>query len=115
MRELLTLVVIGLGTYAMRAAFLVMAHRTPPAPVARLLPYVGPAVLAAITVPAFVAPHGAIAFAETAPALLAAAAAWLAWRKLRHNLPIALFGGLAVWWIASWAVTAAVGLGLGPS
>ena len=78
MAELLTLAVIGLGTYAMRAAFLVMAHRAPPARVARLLPYVGPAVLAAITVPAFVAPHGAIAFVETAPALLAAAAAWLA-------------------------------------
>jgi len=85
--ELLVLALIGLGTYAMRAAFLVMAHRAPPAPVTRLLPYVGPAVLAAIVVPAFVAPHGAIA----------------------------LFGGLAVWWIASWAVSAAGGLGLGPS
>ena len=115
MRELLTLAAIGLGTYAMRAAFLVMARRRPPAAVARLLPYVGPAVLAAITVPAFVAPHGAIAFAETAPALLAGAAAWLAWRRLRRNLPIALFGGLAVWWMASWAVTFAGGLGLGPS
>jgi branched-subunit amino acid transport protein len=112
MRELLVLVVIGLGTYAMRAAFLVMAHRKPPAPVARLLPYVGPAVLAAITVPAFVAPHGTIALAETAPALLAAAAAWLAWRHLKRNLPIALFGGLAVWWAASWAVSVAGGLGL---
>jgi branched-subunit amino acid transport protein len=115
MPELLTLVVIGLGTYALRAAFLVTAHRRPPAPVTRLLPYVGPAVLAAIVVPAFVAPHGTIALAETAPALLAAAASWLAWRHLRRNLPIALFGGLAVWWIASWAITFAVGLGLGPS
>ena len=115
MRELLTLVVIGLGTYALRAAFLVTAHRTPPAAVTRLLPYVGPAVLAAIVAPAFVAPHGTIAVAETAPALLAAAAAWLAWRYLKRNLPIALFGGLAVWWISSWAITFAGGLGLGPS
>ena len=105
MNELLTLVVIGLGTYAMRAAFLVTAHRRPPAPIARLLPYVGPAVLAAITVPAFVAPHGAVALADTAPALLAAAVAWVAWRRLRRNLPLALFGGLAAWWVASWAVT----------
>jgi branched-subunit amino acid transport protein len=109
--ELLVLAVIGLGTYAMRGAFLVMAHRSPPAPVARLLPYVGPAVLAAITVPAFVAPHGTIAFAETAPALLAAVVAWVAWRRLRRNLPIALFGGLAAWWVLSWAVTVAGGLG----
>ena len=115
MYELLVLALIGLGTYAMRAAFLVMAHRTPPAPVARLLPYVGPSVLAAIVVPAFVAPHGTIALAETAPALLAAAAAWLAWRRLKRNLPIALFGGLVVWWIASWGVSAVGGLGLGPS
>jgi branched chain amino acid efflux pump len=85
---------------------LVTAHRQPPASVARLLPYVGPAVLAAITVPAFVAPHGAIALSETAPALLAAAVAWVAWRRLRRNLPVALFGGLAAWWVASWAVTA---------
>ena len=47
--------------------------------------------------------------------LLAAAAAWLAWRYLKRNLPIALFGGLAVWWISSWAITFAGGLGLGPS
>ena len=111
MAELLTLAVIGLGTYAMRAAFLVMAHRAPPARVARLLPYVGPAVLAAIVVPAFVAPHGTIALAETAPALLAGAAAWLAWRRLKRNLPIALFSGLAAWWVLSWAVTVAGGLG----
>lgn len=106
MSELATLAVIGLGTYAMRAVFLVLARRRPPAPVARLLPYVGPAVLAAITVPALVVPHGAVSFTETAPALLAAAVAWLAWRRLRHNLPIALFGGLATWWLAGWTLTA---------
>jgi branched-subunit amino acid transport protein len=106
MTELLVLALIGLGTYAMRAAFLVTAHRQPPAAVARLLPYVGPAVLAAITAPALVAPHGTIAVADTAPALVAAAVACLAWLLLRRNLPIALFGGLAAWWMASWAVTA---------
>lgn len=111
MRELLILAVIGLGTYAMRAVFLVLARRQPPASVARLLPYVGPAVLAAITAPAFVAPHGSIALADSVPALLAAAAAWIAWRRLRRNLPIALFGGLAAWWAASWVVTAAGVLG----
>jgi branched chain amino acid efflux pump len=106
MSELLTLVVIGSGTYAMRAVFLVTARRAPPAPVARLLPYVGPAVLAAITVPAFVGPHGAVALADTVPALFAAAVAWVAWQRLRHNLPIALFGGLAAWWLATWAMAA---------
>jgi branched-subunit amino acid transport protein len=106
MPELLTLVAIGLGTYAMRAVFLVTAGHRPPAPVARLLPYVGSAVLAAITLPAFVAPRGAMSLVETVPALLAAAAAWVAWRYVKKNLPIALFGGLAVWWLASWALAA---------
>jgi len=28
----------------------------------------------------------------------------MAWRCAKNNLPIALFGGLAVWWLASWAL-----------
>ena len=60
MGDLLALVAIGVGTYLMRAAFLVTARHRPPAPVARALPHVGPAVLAAITVPALVAPHGTV-------------------------------------------------------
>jgi branched-subunit amino acid transport protein len=103
--ELLTLVVIGMGTYAMRATFLVTARHQPPAPVARLLSHVGPAVLAAITLPALVAPQGTISLVETAPALLAAAVAFVVWRRF-PSLPPALFGGLAVWWLASWALSA---------
>jgi branched-subunit amino acid transport protein len=100
MGELLTLVAIGVGTYLMRAAFLVTAGRRPPAPVARALPHVGPAVLAAITVPALVAPHGTVSLGDTPPALLAAGIAWMAWRHTT-NLPTALFGGLTVWWLTS--------------
>lgn len=101
MRELLVLVAVGVGTYAMRAAFLVTAGTVPPRPVARLLPHVGPAVLAAITVPALLAPRGVLSVAETFPALLAAAATWLLWRRFA-SLPVALFGGLGVWWAAVW-------------
>ena len=104
MGELLTLVASGVGTYLMRAAFLVTARRRPPAPVARALPHVGPAVLAAITVPALVAPHGSVSLAETVPALLAAGIAAMAWRRTT-NLPTALFGGLTVWWLTSAALT----------
>jgi branched-subunit amino acid transport protein len=105
MGDLLTLVVIGLGTYLMRAAFLITVGRRTPAPVARALPHVGPAVLAAITVPVLVAPHGSISLVETVPSLLAAALAWAAWRRTT-SLPRALFGGLAVWWLTSWALGA---------
>ena len=107
MAELIMLAVIGLGTYAMRAMFLVTARHQPPAPVRRLLPYIGPAVLAAIALPAFVAPRGSISFVGTVPALLAAVVAWMAWRCAKKNLPIALFGGLAVWWLTCWALCAA--------
>jgi branched-subunit amino acid transport protein len=106
MSELALLAVIGLGTYLMRAAFIVTA-RAAPAGLARLLPHVGPAVLAAITLPALVAPRGTIALAETLPALLAAAAAVLLWRR-NGSVPVALFGGLGVWWLAGYA---AVSLG----
>jgi branched-subunit amino acid transport protein len=103
--ELLTLVVIGVGTYAMRAAFLVTARRQPSPLVTRLLPHIGPAVLAAITLPALIAPTGSVSIADTVPALLAAATAAVAWRRIR-SLPIALFGGMALWWLASWALSA---------
>ena len=105
MSELLTLVVIGVGTYAMRAAFLVTARRRPSPLVTRLLPHIGPAVLAAITLPALIAPTGSVSIADTVPALLAAATAAVAWRRI-GSLPVALFGGMALWWLASWALSA---------
>ena len=106
MRELLVLAAIGLGTYVMRAVFLVTARSEPPAGVARLLPHLGPAVLAAITLPALLAPRGAVAAAETLPALGAAAVAWLLWRRT-GRVPAALFGGLGVWWLAGALLAAA--------
>ena len=92
---LLVLVVIGLGTYTMRAAFLVTARAQPPEPLARMLPHVGPAVLAAITLPALLAPRGDVTLVDTVPALVAAVLAVLVWRRTR-SLPLALFAGLAL-------------------
>ena len=88
----------------MRAVFLVTARSALPAPVARLLPYVGPAVLGAITVPALLAPRGAVSAVDTLPALFAAAVAWVLWRRT-SSLPVALFGALALWWQVAWALT----------
>jgi branched chain amino acid efflux pump len=95
MSDLLILVGAGLGTYALRAAFLVTAGRRPPAPLAHVLPYIGPAVLAAIVAPALIAPHQAESVAAALPALVAAAVTWLLWRRTRSR-PGPLFGGLAV-------------------
>jgi branched-subunit amino acid transport protein len=104
-RELLVLAAIGLGTYAMRAAFLVTARSQPPAIVARLLTHAGPAVLAAIIVPALIAPRGTVSAAESLPALAAAALAWFLWRRTAR-LPLALFGGMSLWWLAGATVAA---------
>src|SRR4051794_27219186 len=94
-----------MGTYLMRAVFFATATPRPPPAVARLLPHVGPAVLAAITVPALLAPRGRISTVETVPALAAAAFAWLLWRRTA-NMPIALFGSLGLWWVVLGALGA---------
>jgi branched-subunit amino acid transport protein len=104
-RELVALLAIGAGTYLMRAAFLLTAKAEPPAVLSRFLPHVGPAVLAAITVPLLVAPRGTISVAETLPALAAAATAWFLWRRT-EKVPTALLGGLALWWLLTTFVTA---------
>ncbi|GJF02979.1 AzlD domain-containing protein [Pseudonocardia sp. D17] len=104
MADLLVLVAIGVGTYLMRAAFLATAGARPPAVVTRLLQYVGPAVLAAIALPALVAPHGRVTTAETVPALLAAVVAGVLWR-LTRSLPLALFAGLVAAWGLTWLLT----------
>lgn len=106
MRELAVLLVIGAGTYLLRAAFLLTADARPPAVLTRFLPYVGPAVLSAITVPLLVAPRGTVSLAETLPALAAAAATWVVWRRT-EKLPHALLGGLGLWWVLT-GLTAAV-------
>lgn len=43
-------------------------------------------------------------WAESVPSLLAALAAWALCRRTA-NLPVALFGALAVWWLVGWAAT----------
>jgi branched-subunit amino acid transport protein len=104
-RELVALLVIGAGTYLMRAAFLLTKTAEPPALLSRYLPHVGPAVLAAITVPLLVAPRGTISVTETLPALAAAATTWFLWRRT-EKVPTALLGGLALWWLLTTVVTA---------
>jgi branched-subunit amino acid transport protein len=94
-REWLVLLAVGLGTYAARAVFLVTLRSEPSPVVARALTYVAPAVLAAIMVPALVAPGGTVSVAATLPGLIFAAICWLLWRRTK-SFPLALLGGLAV-------------------
>ena len=91
------ILVAGAGTYAMRASFLVVAHRmtsVPPA-VTRVLRQIPPAALAAIILPALVRPEGRFDLLQ--PRLLVGAvAALVAWRTGNVGLTLVVGMGLLV-------------------
>ena len=105
MREWFVLLAVGVGTYLMRVAFLVSHRTTPPATVQRALPFVGPAVLGAMVMPALILPGGSLSLRETVPALVAAAACGLIWWRYA-SMPLALLAGL----LAAWAAGAALSI-----
>lgn len=89
------IVLAGIGTYAMRASFLVFAHRLADVPpgVQRLLRQIPPAALAAIVAPALLRPEGQLDLlqARLAAGVVAAVVAW----KTR-NIALTLAVGMAV-------------------
>ncbi len=88
-------VLAGIGTYAMRASFLVFAHRLADVPpsVQRILRQIPPAALAAIVVPALVRPEGTLDLWQ--PRLLAGVvAAAVAWRT--RNIALTLVAGIGL-------------------
>lgn len=99
MSDLLIIAAVGLGTYAMRAVFLVRRGRSIRGRDNPMLQLIAPAVLAAITVPALLGPRGTVSIPETAAALAAAAACFVVWRRTR-GFPHALLAGLVAWWLA---------------
>lgn len=89
------IVLAGIGTYAMRASFLVFAHRLVDVPpkVQRLLRQIPPAALASIVLPALLRPDGHLDLLH--PRLVAGiAAALVAWRT--RNIALTLGVGMAV-------------------
>ena len=90
-----TIVVAGIGTYLMRASFLVFAHRLADVPpsVQRLLRQIPPAALASIVVPALLRPGNQIDLWQ--PRLLAGLVAGLvAWRT--RNIALTLVVGIGI-------------------
>lgn len=85
----------GIGTYAMRASFLAFAGRMADVPpsVQRLLRQIPPAALAAIVVPAFLRPEGALDI-WSAELLAGVAASFVAWRT--RNIALTLVVGLGL-------------------
>jgi branched-subunit amino acid transport protein len=98
MSDLLVLLLVGVGTYLTRALFLVTAKSEAPRALQRFLPYVAPAVLAAIAVPALLGPDGQMSVTGALPGVAAAAVSWLLWKRTQQ-LPVALLGGFAFWWL----------------
>ncbi len=91
----LAIVLAGVGTYAMRASFLVFAHRLADVPpkVQRLLRQIPPAALASIVVPALLRPEGQLDVLQ--PRLGAGVvAALVAWRT--RNIALTLGVGMAI-------------------
>lgn len=76
----LTIVLAGIGTFSMRASFLVLAHRMVRVPprVHRILRQIPPAALAALVLPAFLRPEGHLQFvsAQLGAGILAGLVAW---------------------------------------
>jgi len=91
----LTIVLASLGTFVLRASFLVVADRLVDLPplTQRILRQIPPAVLAALVLPALVRPEGTLDLWQ--PRLLAGlVAAAVSWRT--RNVGLTLVVGMAV-------------------
>lgn len=98
MSAFLAVLVVGLGTFVSRGAFILgLAHRRIPDGVLRTLEYVGPATLAALVVSLLTSEGGGVGWPEAA-GLAAAVAVAL---KVR-NLVLVLAAGMAAYWLVGW-------------
>lgn len=94
-REWVAVIVGGIGTFSMRASFLMAAHRMADVPplVQRILRQIPPAALASLVLPAFLRPEGHLALwtPELGAGLVAGLVAW----KTRNSI-VTLVVGLAL-------------------
>ena len=100
MTMLSAIIVVGLGTYAMRALFLVtLSDRTFPPLALRLLEYVAPAVLGSLVISMLIDSEAQVALG--APELAGLAAAAIIAAKTRSHV-LALFSAMALFWLLRW-------------
>ena len=98
----LAFVIGGLVTYLMRASFILfMGERELPDFAVRSLRYVGPAVFAAIVLPATVGDEGLIHLTQPDARLLALAVGAVVMWKTRSMLATLVVGMIALW-VALW-------------
>lgn len=97
MTALLAIVLTGLGTYGMRAVFIVALSRKPFHPMAlRALEYVAPAVMGALVVSMLITPDGEMALGV--PELGGLASAALVAARTRNHIA-ALSVAMVVFWL----------------
>jgi branched-subunit amino acid transport protein len=91
----LTMILVGLGTYATRLSFILLfGRRDIPAVIRRALRYVPPAVLTAIIFPELLLPDGQLDLSSGNERLLAGlVAALVAWRS--KNVLLTIVAGMA--------------------
>lgn len=96
----LVMVLCGLGTFAIRALFiLLMGQREIPPLLRRALHFIPPAVLTAIILPEMLLPAGELDLSPANPHLLAGVvAALVAWRT--RSVLLTILVGMAVFWAA---------------
>lgn len=97
MSPLVAILIVGIGTYASRAVFIVaLADRAIPPRVLQALEYVGPAVLSALVVALMIDGDGQvdIGVPELAAFVVGAFVAWKA-----RNLIYTLLAGMAAFWL----------------
>ena len=97
MTELVAVLVVGLGTYASRAVFIIaLANREIPPVVLQSLQYVAPAVLSALIVALLIDGDGNVALGLPETVGLAAGGA-VAFKTRNHILTLIV--GMTVYWV----------------
>jgi len=97
MTELFAVLMVGLGTYAGRALFIItLANRTIPPAVLQALQYVAPAVLSALIVALLIDGEGNVALGVPEAAGLAVGGA-VAYKTRNHILTLVV--GMTVYWL----------------
>lgn len=97
MKALLAIVITGLGTYGMRALFVVaLSQRTFPPLALRALEYVAPAVMGSLVVSMLITPEGTLVLG--APELGGLSAAALVAARTRNHI-YALVVAMTVFWL----------------
>ena len=99
---MLTIIAMGLVTYALRLSLILLAERvTIPPLIRRGLKYVPPAVFAAIIFPDVLLPGGRFDFSWGNPYLLSGLAAVVA-ARLSKNVFVTMVCGMLVLWLVRW-------------